>query len=431
MNTSIKMQPYWLDTATPVGDFTDTQLPRRVDLAVVGAGFTGLSTAYHAAKSGLTVAVLEANTVMWGASGRNGGMSTNGLGIGFTSAIKRFGEQKAREYIDLYSDAVEVIEQIVTENNLDVDFGRRGKLILAAKESHIPGLHRTKDALERVAGHRVHLIEGDELRSEIGSDAFPAAIVEQDSADLHVAKFGFELARLALQHGATIHERAAVTHVRRLGRGTAHELTTPRGKIHAEKVVVGTSGYTGKPFGWMQRRVMPVGSFIVGTEPLSDELVRELIPNRRTCSDTKNLLNYFRLSPDNRLLFGGRAQFALSNPENDKKSGEILVKRMREIYPQLHDTRIDYMWGGLVDISMDRMVHAGMHNGLYYSMGYSGHGVQMATYMGRAMASVVQGNDSANPWRDLKNPWVPFYFGKPGLHLRIGGAWYANKDRKN
>lgn len=132
--------------------------------------------------------------------------------------------------------------------------------------------------------------------------------------------------------------------------------------------------------------------------------MRELIPNRRTCSDTKNLLNYFRLSPDNRLLFGGRAQFALSNPENDKKSGEILVKRMREIYPQLHDTRIDYMWGGLVDISMDRMVHAGMHNGLYYSMGYSGHGVQMATYMGRAMASVVQGNDSANPWRDLKNP---------------------------
>ncbi len=427
----MKMKPYWLDTATPSGDYTETPIPRQVDLAVVGAGFTGLSTAYHAAKAGLTVAVLEANTVVWGASGRNGGMSTNGLGIGFTSAIKRFGEQKAKEYIDLYNDAVDLIESIVTENNLDVDFGRRGKLILAAKESHVPGLHRTKDALERVAGHRVHMIEGAQLRDEIGSDVFPAAIVEQDSADLHVAKFGHALAGLAVKEGATIHEHAAVTAVKRLGKGTAHELTTTRGKIRADKVVVGTSGYTGKPFGWMQRRVMPVGSFIVGTEQLSDELVSELIPNRRTCSDTKNLLNYFRLSPDNRLLFGGRAQFALSDPESDKKSGEILVKRMHEVFPQLRDTRIDYMWGGLVDISMDRMVHAGIHNGLYYSMGYSGHGVQMAIYMGRAMAEVVQGNEKANPWRDLKNPWVPFYFGKPGLHLKIGGTYYEYQDRKS
>ncbi len=424
------MTPYWLDTATPSGDYTQTPLPAEVDLVVVGAGFTGLSTAYHAAKAGLSVAVVEANTVVWGASGRNGGMATNGLGIGFTSAIKRFGEQKAKEYIDLYSDSVDLIEQIITENNLDVDFERSGKLILASKESHWPGLQKTKDALERVAGHRVHLLTRDEMAPEIGSTAYYGAIVEQDSAGMHVAKFGHALAGLAVKAGATIHEHAEVTDLKRLGSGTAHELTTTRGKIRGAKVVVGTSGYTGKPFGWLQRRVMPVGSFIVATEQLSNAMVHELIPNRRMCSDTKNLLNYFRLSPNNRLLFGGRAQFALSDEANDKKSGQILVKRMHEVFPQLRGARIDYMWGGLVDISMDRMVHAGNHDGIYYSMAYSGHGVQMATYMGRAMAEVVQGNEAANPWRGIKNPWVPGYFGKPGLHLKIGGAWYEHQDRK-
>lgn len=425
----MKMKPYWLDTATPSGDYTETPIPQQVDLAVVGAGFTGLSTAYHAAKAGLTVAVLEANTVVWGASGRNGGMSTNGLGIGFTSAIKRFGEQKAKEYIDLYNDAVDLIESLVTENNLDVDFGRRGKLILAAKESHVAGLHRTKDALERVAGHRVHMIEGAQLRDEIGSDVFPAAIVEQDSADLHVAKFGHALAGLAVKEGATIHEHAAVTDVKRLGKGTAHELTTTRGKIRADKVVVGTSGYTGKPFGWQQRRVIPVGSFIVVTEPLPQELVDELMPTRRMASDSKNFIYYFRITPDNRLLFGGRARFALSDPSQDRESGEILKKAMHHIFPQTKQARIDYMWGGLVDISMDQMVHAGEHKGIYYSMNYSGHGVQMATYMGKVMTEVVSGKPEANIWRDLKNPWIPGYFGNPVLHLPIGGAWYGLQDK--
>lgn len=427
----MRLHSYWLDTATPSGDYTETPLPREVDLAVVGAGFTGLSAALHAARAGLSVAVLEANAVLWGASGRNGGMATNGLALGFRSAIARYGEAEAKRSIGLYNDAVDLIEQLVVDNGLDVDFERRGKLILAAKPSHVTGLRQTCDVLRRVAGHRVRLLERDDIRTEIGSDAFHAAIVEEDSAALHVGKFGHALARLAVEAGATIHERAEVTGLRRIGNGTTHDLVTPRGTVRAGHVLVGTSGYTGKPFGWLQRRIVPVGSFVTVTEPLSDDLARELLPQRRTASNTMNLLHYFRLTPDNRLLFGGRARFALSDPASDRKSGEILVQARNEAFPQLRGTRTDYMWGGLVDISMDRMVHAGEHRGISYSMAYSGHGVQMATYMGRAMAESIAGDVDANPWRHLRNPAVPGLIGDPRVHLWAGGTWYALQDRRS
>ncbi len=142
------------------------------------------------------------------------------------------------------------------------------------------------------------------------------------------------------------------------------------------------------------------------TEPLG-ELAAEIFPKRRTASNTLNLLHYFRLTPEDRLLLGGRARFALSDPSFDRKSGEILAAARNEIFPQLRDAKTEYMWGGLVDISMDRMVHAGERNGLHYSMGYSGHGVQMATLMRKRMAGVITGDASANPWNELKNPWAP------------------------
>ena len=425
----MKMGSYWLDTATPSGDYTETTLPTDVDLAVVGGGFTGLSTALYAARAGLSVALLESNTVMWGASGRNGGMATNGLGIGFRSAVEKYGAEQAKAYIDEYNVAVDLLEQLVTENQLDVDFERKGKVILASKASHVEGLRKTHDLLRDVAGHRVQFVERDQLRTLVGSDAFFAGIAEEDSAALHVAKFGHELARLAIEAGATIHEHAEVIGVERIGNGTTHDVTTSRGRLRAGKVLVGTSGYTTKAFGWMQRRVVPVGSFVTATEVLPQELVDEIAPGRRTASNTRNLLHYWRITPDNRLLFGGRAKFALSDHSKDRESGAILVQARDEVFPQLAKYRTDYMWGGLVDISLDRMVHAGLHDGLYYSMAYSGHGVQMATLMGKVMTEVMTGSPQANPWRDLKNPWIPAHFGNTWLHLRLGGAYYSYKDK--
>lgn len=424
-----KMGSYWLDTATPRGDYSQEPLPKEVDVAVVGGGFTGLSTAYHAARAGKSVAVLEANTLVWGASGRNGGMATTGLAIGFRDALKRYGEQRAVAYFKEYNRAIDLIEQLVTEHDLDVDYARCGKMNLAAKESHWEGMQKTGEARKRLVDQPVKLVSRADIRSEIGSDAYHGAMVDPLGAGLHVAQFGHELGRLAVESGATIHERAEVTGLTRRGSGTSHDLRTTRGDIRAGAVVLGTSGYTGRPFGWNQRRLIPVGSFIIVTEPLPQEVVDDILPNRRMASDSKNFIHYFRITPDNRLLFGGRARFALSDPSQDRASGEILKKAMHRIFPQTRDARIDYMWGGLVDISMDQMVHAGVHDGIHYSVGYSGHGVQMATWMGKVMAEVVSGRPGANVWGDLKNPWIPGYFGNPWLHLRVGGAYYGLQDR--
>ncbi len=427
-DTDMKTISYWLDTATPSGDYRHTTLPKHVDVVVVGAGFTGLSAALHVAKLGKSVAVVEANTVNWGASGRNGGMATTGLAIGFRKAIKRYGEERAVAYFHEYNHAIDLIENLVAENELQVDYARSGKLGLAWKPEHFEGFKSTAESLKRLVGQPVEIIPKSEIRQEIGSDIYHGAMVDPLGAGLHVGKFGHELGRLALEAGATIHENAAVVDVKRIGRGYAHDVVTSRGTIRADKVIVGTSGYTGRPFGWMQRRVVPVGSYIIVTEPLPQAVVDELLPNRRMASDSKNFLYYFRITPDNRLLFGGRARFAISSPDSDLKSGEILKKAMAQVFPQLKDTRVDYTWGGLVDISMDQMVHAGEHDGLFYSMNYSGHGVQMATWMGKVMADVVGGNSAANIWGELSNPAVPGHFGPPWF-LPLAGAWYGLLDK--
>ena len=226
--------------------------------------------------------------------------------------------------------------------------------------------------------------------------------------------------------GVTIHEKAPVQHLRRL-EGTAHEVVTPRGSIRADRVLIATSGYTRRPFRWQQVRIAPVGSFIVVTEPLGEEICDHLMPTRRMASDSKNLLYYFRITPDHRLLFGGRARFAMSNPQSDEKSGRILEQAMLEVFPQLRGTRIDYCWGGLVDMSLDRMVHAGEHDGVFYSLGYSGHGVQMATHMGKQMAEVLSGNPEANPWGDLSFKRIPGHVGPPWF-LPFAGAYYKFQD---
>lgn len=425
----MKMHSYWLDTATPKGDYSQVPVPKEVDIAVVGGGFTGLSTAYHAAKAGRSVAVLEANTLVWGASGRNGGMATTGLAIGFRDAIKRYGQDRAVAYFREYNKAIDLIEGLVTDHDLDVDYARGGKMNLASKPSHWQGMQKTAESLQRLVGQPVTLVDRDHIRSEIGSDAYHGAMVDPLGAGMHVGKFGHELGRLAVEAGATIHEQAEVYDLTRRGSGTVHDLQTTRGGIRAGKVVLGTSGYTGKPFGWNQRRLIPVGSFIIVTEPLPQEVVDDILPNRRMASDSNNFIHYFRITPDNRLLFGGRARFALSDPSQDRESGEILTRSMHRIFPQTRDARIDYMWGGLVDISMDQMVHAGVHDGIHYSVGYSGHGVQMAAYMGKVMTDVVTGRSEANVWGELKNPWIPGYFGNPWLHLRVGGAYYGLQDR--
>lgn len=422
----MKFVPYWLDTAPQGPDRSRTEVGGQADVAVVGAGLTGLSAALHLARNGATVQVLERETVGWGASGRNGGMATTGMSIGYGEAADRYGFAAATAYFQAYDDAIDTVEKLVGEEGIDCDFARSGKLTLAAKPAHFEGLRKSQNLMAERLGRETHLVSRSQLHSEIGSDFYHGGLVDPKGAGLHVGKFVKGLAESAARLGVTIHEKAPVEEFRRLD-GTRHELVTPRGVVRADRVLVATSGYTSRPFRWQQVRIAPVGSFIVVTEPLGKEVCDELMPTRRMASDTKNLLYYFRITPDQRLLFGGRARFAMSNPQSDEKSGRILREAMTTVFPQLANAKVDYCWGGLVDMSLDRMVHAGQQDGLFYSMGYSGHGVQMATHMGKQMAEYMNGALDANPWRDLSFKRIPGHFGPPWF-LPFAGGFYKFKD---
>ena len=423
----MKFTPYWLDTAPQGPDRSRSEVGGRVEVAVVGAGLTGLSAALHLARKGAKVEVFEAESVGWGASGRNGGMATTGLSIGFRTAIERYGLEAAKAYFLAYDDAIDTVEKLVGEEGIDCDFTRTGKLTLAAKPAHLDGLRRSQEALADALGYETQIVSRRNLGAEIGSDFYHGGWVDPKGAGLHVGKFTKGLAEAAAGLGVRIHEKAPVEQVRRLGGGTEHELVTARGTVRADQVLVATSGYTRRPFRWQQVRIAPVGSFIIVTEPLGKEVCDELMPTRRMASDSKNLLYYFRITPDQRLLFGGRARFAMSSPESDEKSGRILQKAMTSVFPQLAAAKVDYCWGGLVDMSMDQMVHAGEKDGLFYSMGYSGHGVQMATHMGKQMAEHLSGTPGANPWHDLTFKRIPGHFGPPWF-LPFAGAYYRFQD---
>lgn len=420
----MRSTPYWLDTSTPGPDRSTTPVEGSVDVAVVGAGLTGLSTALHLARRGVSVAVLEADRVAAGASGRNGGMAAPGVTIPFIRAVRRYGHETASRWQWLYAEAIDTVERVAAEEEIDCDFRRSGKLTLAWKPSHLDALRSGHDALREI-GYDTTVLGREELVTEIDSPAYHGAVLDPRGASLHVGRFTRGLAEAAVRRGAALHERAAVTALHRDGGG--HRVVTTRGTLRAGQVLLATSGHTRRPFRWWQVRVAPVGSFIVVTEPLGAEVAETLLPRRRTASDTKNLLYYFRLTDDHRLLFGGRARFAMSTPESDARSGRILAEAMAEVFPSLRGVGIDYCWGGLVDMTLDRMVHAGEHDGVHHSLGYCGHGVQMATHMGGVMAEVLTGSPETNPWRDLRFRRIPGHVGPPWF-LPFAGAYYKAMD---
>lgn len=423
----MKLTSYWLDTAPGFSGGSKQPLAGDADVVVVGAGLTGCSAALALAEKGAKVAVCEAETVGNAASGRNGGMCNNGFAQNYALMCERYGRDRANQLYWAFDKAVDTVEQLVRAHNIDCSFARVGKLKVAAKPEHFEKLARTQELLAREADPDTRLISRTDLRDEVGSDRYFGGMLFEKSAGMHVGRFVLGLAEAATRAGAQIHERTPVTALRRIPNGK-HEVSTPHGKVVASQVLLASGiSHTG-PFGWIRRRIVPVGAFIIVTEPLPTNLLDRLLPRRRMTVDTKNLVNYFRTTPDNRWLFGGRARFAVSNPKSDSKSGVILQNAMAEVFPGLANAPIDYCWGGMVDMTRDRLPRAGERNGVYFSMGYSGHGTQMSTYMGRVMADVMDGKPELNPWRGFNWPAIPGHFGRPWF-LPLVGAYYSLRDR--
>src|SRR5580704_10859302 len=431
----IREKTFWLDTAE-MPALPQQPLPDRVDVAVIGAGFTGLSAARTLAKRGAKVAVLESQTVGWGASSRNGGMVLTGLKLGATTLISRYGKEMARRMYDGSLKSIDCVEAIVREEKIDCDFSRCGHLEVACRAKHFECFQREAEVIAREFAHALRVVRRNELASEIGSPIYHGGLVDETSAGVHPARYVAGLARAAERAGVAIVENTHAEKIEREPRQGAQgwRVATPRGTLWAREVFVATSGYTSGVTPSLQKKIVPIGSYIIVTEPLPEELAAQVSPRNRMIYDSKNYLYYYRLTPDRRMLFGGRAAFFPETNQTIRRSAEILRRGMIDVYPQLSDARVEYVWGGTLDFAFDMMPHAGQLEGIYYAVGYAGHGVAMATYQGQKIAELMVsknagGSQPENPFVGIPFAGAPLglYNGKPWF-LPFAGAWYKLLD---
>ena len=421
---------FWLETVAAT-QIPARDLPQSVDVAVIGGGFTGLSAARTLAKDDARVAVLEAEKVGWGASCRNGGMVLSGLKLGTAKLIARYGREATKRMYAASLESIDCVEALVREENIDCDFSRCGHLEVACKAKHFAEFRRGAETIEREFGHKLRIVEKADLPQEIGSAIYHGGIVDEVSAGVNPAQYVAGLACATAKAGATIHEK---TRVMRLQRDSHHaergwNVKTSRGSLHARDLLIATSGYTSGVTPSLQKKIIPIGSFIIVTEILLEALARELSPRDRMIYDSKNYLYYYRLTPDRRMLFGGRAAFFPENENTVRDSARILRDGMISVYPQLRETNVEYVWGGTLDFAFDIMPHAGKMDGMFYSVGYAGHGVAMATLLGQKIAqSILTGRDE-NPFAGIPFPGAPLgvYNGRPWF-LPFAGMWYKFLD---
>ena len=411
----------WSATARPAA-IPISAPPPRVDVAVIGGGYTGLAAARALARAGASVAVLERERIGFGASGRNGGFILPGYKAELADILRRFGLARARVLFDGSIAALAFVERLVAKEGIECHWGRPGGITLAARPGHLAALKAEQELLSRQFGHETTLLSRAELGSELGSSRYHGGLLDPAAGALQPVEYLHGLAAAAARAGAILCEHCDVRTLRR--RGPRFLIPTDTGEVDAGEVLLATNGYGGRLVPWIARRVVPVGSFIIATAPLDPSLAGRLIPHGRVLSDTKNLLYYFRLSPDGRMLFGGRAAF---RPEAVERSLEILRAGMVEVFPELEGTPVEFGWGGTLGFTRDQLPHAGRREGVSYALGYCGHGVACASWLGDAVGMALAGRGPWPPLADVPFPPIPFYAGRPWF-LPLAGAYYQMRD---
>jgi glycine/D-amino acid oxidase-like deaminating enzyme len=420
----LKETPYWWADAGPLPALSGPP-PEAADVVVLGSGYTGLAAARRLALAGARVVVLEKETIGWGASSRNGGQVLTGLKLGPAQLLARFCRERARELFAASLRAIDLVESLVGEESIQCGFRRCGHLDAAYKPGHLEYMQREQELLAREFGHAVRVLPRAEQRAELGTGFYHGLLLDEQSACLHPALYVRGLAGAAARAGASLVERTPALEIRRAA--GAFRVTTVARTIQARDVLVATNGYTDAAAPLLRRRVVPIGSYIIATAPLPAELAAPLLPRGRVAFDSKEFLYYFRLTDDRRLLFGGRAQFLPSTPSSNRSSAEILRRAMLRVFPELRGVAIEYAWSGNVCFTLDRLPRAGRLDGIHYALGYGGHGVAMATFLGDLMGRMLLGEDAPNPFHGLPFPAIPLYDGRPWF-LPLAGAYYRLKD---
>lgn len=406
----MKDQPYWWEAAPRV-DVPPQELPEEVDALIVGGGFSGLNSARVLAKAGKSVLVCESGFTGYGASTRNGGMlgpSFHKLGVEGLKA--HYGVDRTNGILKESIGFVGFLQGLLGEEGIDCEFRRAGRFRCASQPSHYEQMARDLDPLIAATGLEAEMVTKDRVREEIGTDRFHGGVRYHIDAGLHPAKYHDGLVRVFRQAGGMFAANTEVTGIERVADG--FRVTTANGEVLAGQVAICTNGYTGKVTPWFRRRVLPIRSSIISTEPLEPELMNELMPTRRCYGDTRRIMAYYRPSPDGtRILFGGRA----SSDDNAIKNATMLRQSLVDIFPELDRTRITHSWSGLVAYAFDHVPHLGEHDGLHYAMGYCGSGVARATFFGTKLGHKMLGEEEEGrtAFDDLPFDTRPLYNGVP------------------
>jgi glycine/D-amino acid oxidase-like deaminating enzyme len=409
---SYRERPLWHDGVVPDGAAVPepAPLPATADVVVIGAGYCGATAAAGLARRGRGVVVLEAGDDGSGASTRNGGMVIPELKHGPDALARRYGDTgraMLRETLAAYA----YVRDLVAHEAIACDWRECGGLLLAHHPRQVPALQQV--AGEWVdAGQPVRVLAASELRSEIGSDAFAGGLLMERTAAVQPAQLHAALVARARAAGADVRHRTRATRLERRGQGFV--VQTARGAIAAGDVLVAANAYVDGVLPPLEQRVLPLGSFIIATEPLPQERARSVMPGDRMCFDTKHLLNYWRLSPDRRMVFGGRASLAATTVAGAR---DVLYAEMVRVHPQLRGTQVTHAWGGRVAVTRDRLPHVGRLEGVAYATGCNGTGIALASWFGERAAAWMTGEEpppafsvpsfATIPLRAWRRLWLP------------------------
>jgi gamma-glutamylputrescine oxidase len=415
-------RPYWWVDAPPETSLHD--LPPEAEVAIVGGGYCGLCCALELAEHGISATVLEANELGFGASTRNGGLATGGQKFVVSGATHGMPPAQRTRILEDAKESLTVLEARINAYRLDADYVRSGRVILAHVPKHYRRLERWAGQLRSEAGSDVALIPRADLPAEIGGSRYHGGLLIRDYGGLQPAKYHRALREAARARGVGLYSHTTVSAIERAGGG--FRVKTDRGALQSRHVFVATNGYTGRLVPYFLRRIIPVASYLIATEPLPNGLADRISPKGRMFSDTKRDLYYFRLSPDNlRVVFGSRPGVFDTNLTD---AARILHRQMCSVWPELNDVRVEYSWNGLVGMCMDRIPHMGQYEGIHYALGCNGSGVAMMSYLGYQMALKIAGRQSRPCAFDNRSfPEPPAYRGTPWF-VPVVAAWYRARD---
>lgn len=422
-DTKGKHAPSWYAaSAQPLQEFPSAKGALKFDIAIIGAGFSGLSSALHLSELGYKVCVLDAHRVGWGASGRNGGQVGSGMRIGQDELEGLVGFDRAKQAFDIGVAAADLVRDLIRQHKIDC----------AYKDGTIEALHRKRyDEETRRYVEMMHekydytsmsYLTPEEMREKVGSPNYSAGGLDTKCGHLHPLNYARGLAKAALKAGAEIFEMSRVTSVE------SGKIKTQDAEISADKIILACNGYLGGLDGNVADRVMPINNFIIATEPLSDEMCKSLIRDGEAVYDSRFVVNYFRISEDNRMLFGGGENYSYKFPSDITKT---VRKPMLQVYPQLESAKIDYAWGGTLAITYKRLPHFEFRkDGIINISGYSGSGVHMATIAGKIVAEAVDGQMARfDLISQLPTPKFPGGAALRWPLLPLALTWYAMRDR--